>query len=489
MWKLVISELKKILRSKFHLFLLIFIIAMMVVQIVREDYRAVNAYDPDLQFSTFDGEPLKTNRDLYAYADQIYSQYEGTVNEELWQRFMDDYNHLYTEFTKDENIDDMKMSSFYGEDWKSLFERNEQHQLTEEDVRLLQRLNESNADYVSVVYDELSGQKLDQYLLKTFYKDESCLNTLNLIYRGDTDPLYQGSFLTEKAAQQYPNYYPLYSLLHPQTMLLNRLSLIYTESGSTLNRQTNLSAYAEKQLSQPQSYGSVIPAQLLIRHMQSNTMFTIVILAILFANTFAIEKSTKMDQLIVATKAGYTRITIAKILANLLIAFALYLIMDLIAFAFTISTVSLHGFDLPVIEQLKFTLKISDLPYLSYQQFIFSLFSLQCLAIIAVSFSASLISCLTKNRFITILILFSILFIPLLFYPYLPEWISSIAILNYVNLGDMYLFFTSNPLFHDPILSNGIWLKDFVWIFWFFFAVLASIGMLIHAKRHIVTTK
>lgn len=489
MRKLIISELKKMLKSKFHLSLLIFVIVMMVVQIVREDYRTVNAYEPDLQFSTFDGEPLKTNRDLYAYADQIYSQYEGTVSKQLWQRFMDDYNHLYTELTKDENIDDMKMSSFYGEDWKSLFERNEQHQLTEEDVRLLQRLNESNADYVSVVYDELSGQKLDQYLLKTFYKDESCLNTLNLIYRGDTDPLYQGSFLTEKAAQQYPNYYPLYSLLHPQTMLLNRLSLIYTESGSTLNRQTNLSAYAEKQLSQPQSYGSVIPAQLLIRHMQSNTMFTIVILAILFANTFAIEKSTKMDQLIVATKAGYTRITIAKILANLLIAFALYLIMDLIAFAFTISTVSLHGFDLPVIEQLKFTLKISDLPYLSYQQFIFSLFSLQCLAIIAVSFSASLISCLTKNRFITILILFSILFIPLLFYPYLPEWISSIAILNYVNLGDMYLFFTSNPLFHDPILSNGIWLKDFVWIFWFFFAVLASIGMLIHAKRHIVTTK
>ncbi len=25
---------------------------------------------------------------------KFYSQYEGTVNEELWQRFMDDYNHL-----------------------------------------------------------------------------------------------------------------------------------------------------------------------------------------------------------------------------------------------------------------------------------------------------------------------------------------------------------------------------------------------------------
>lgn len=94
MRKLIISELKKMLKSKFHLSLLIFVIVMMVVQIVREDYRAVNAYEPDLQFSTFDGEPLNTNRDLYVYADQIYSQYEGTVNEELWQRFMDDYNHL-----------------------------------------------------------------------------------------------------------------------------------------------------------------------------------------------------------------------------------------------------------------------------------------------------------------------------------------------------------------------------------------------------------
>ena len=183
MRKLIISELKKMLKSKFHLSLLIFVIVMMVVQIVREDYRAVNAYEPDLQFSTFDGEPLNTNRDLYVYADQIYSQYEGTVNEELWQRFMDDYNHLYTEFTKDENIDAVKMTNFYGEDWKALFERNERQKLTDKDHQLLQRLNESNADYVSVVYDELSGQEPDQYLLKTFYKDESSLNTLNLIYR------------------------------------------------------------------------------------------------------------------------------------------------------------------------------------------------------------------------------------------------------------------------------------------------------------------
>ena len=111
---------------------------------------------------------------------KFYSQYEGTVNEELWQRFMDDYNHLYTEFTKDENIDAVKMTNFYGEDWKALFERNERQKLTDKDHQLLQRLNESNADYVSVVYDELPGQEPDQYLLKTFYKNESSLNTLNL---------------------------------------------------------------------------------------------------------------------------------------------------------------------------------------------------------------------------------------------------------------------------------------------------------------------
>ena len=310
MRKLIISELKKMLKSKFHLSLLIFVIVMMVVQIVREDYRAVNAYEPDLQFSTFDGEPLNTNRDLYVYADQIYSQYEGTVNEELWQRFMDDYNHLYTEFTKDENIDAVKMTNFYGEDWKALFERNERQKLTDKDHQLLQRLNESNADYVSVVYDELSGQEPDQYLLKTFYKDESSLNTLNLIYRGSTDLLQEEPLLSDKSPQQNPWNYPLYCLLHPQTMLIDQLNLSYSENGIPSHQQTNLQLYAEKQLSQPQTYGSMIPARLFVRHMQSNTMITIVILAILFANTFAIEKSTKMDQLIVATKAGYTRITI-----------------------------------------------------------------------------------------------------------------------------------------------------------------------------------
>ncbi len=49
------------------------------------------------------------------------------------------------------NIDAVKMTNFYGEDWKALFERNERQKLTDKDHQLLQRLNESNADYVSVV--------------------------------------------------------------------------------------------------------------------------------------------------------------------------------------------------------------------------------------------------------------------------------------------------------------------------------------------------
>ncbi|WP_346670944.1 hypothetical protein [Faecalicoccus acidiformans] len=50
---------------------------------------------------------------------------------------------------------------------------------------------------------------------------------------------------------------------------------------------------------------------------QTSSIFTLIVLSILCANTFSQEKTTKMDSIITCTKTGSTRIAVAKILANL----------------------------------------------------------------------------------------------------------------------------------------------------------------------------
>ena len=67
MWKLIGSELRKLLTNTFNLPLLIFVIGFMVFNIVRGYHAPANSFlnDGDT-FATFEGEPLHSLSDFYA---------------------------------------------------------------------------------------------------------------------------------------------------------------------------------------------------------------------------------------------------------------------------------------------------------------------------------------------------------------------------------------------------------------------------------------
>ncbi len=152
MGKLILSEIKKLLKNKWNLALMLFTVALMIFFGLYSDFSSPE-YD-DYSYATFEGEPLTTDREFFAYADKVLSQYEGEANEALWQRYVDDYYTLYDTFTQEENIDTEAMAKVYGEDWRELLARNEQQQLSDADRALLNQLMEMYAlsDFLIMVF-------------------------------------------------------------------------------------------------------------------------------------------------------------------------------------------------------------------------------------------------------------------------------------------------------------------------------------------------
>lgn len=87
MWKLIVSEWKKIFRSRLNIFLLLFLIGYTLFSMCSYTFGPIS-YEEDLQFATFAGEPLQTYAKLYAYADQVLAQYEGEVDEALIEEIL-----------------------------------------------------------------------------------------------------------------------------------------------------------------------------------------------------------------------------------------------------------------------------------------------------------------------------------------------------------------------------------------------------------------
>lgn len=492
MWKLIGSELRKLLTNTFNLTLLIFVIGFMVFNIVRGYHAPANSFlnDGDT-FATFEGEPLHSLSDFYAYADEVLRSYEGAVSEELWQRYKEDYNTLRAQMTAPDNIDTDRMERIYGEDWEGLIARNEAGTLTSDDRQLLEELFVTS-EYVSMdpVFLEEGAvndpSTSDHYLLQVFYQEESALRTLNAIYRGNPYiETTEAAVLDDATAGASPYHYPLYQLLHPnayRSFLQNTLS--YSQTGMS-TETTNLSLFAEERLAQTAVFGSPISATVLFNNLRTVSILTLIVLAIVCANSFAMEKSTGMDQLIIPTTITYVRITVAKIIANVLVGCLLYALQLLIAVGLTAWILPLHGLDIPAVAVTDL-LWMYDMPYLTFRELITSMMMLQLLGVLVLSMLVSVLSCFTKSRFLTIILLFALLLVPFAFYRQIPLVLSLLCPSNYMNT--LYLFLSSDFLL-DPILDNGWWIKDALWIVWAILAGIATAAMLRQARLHRVSTR
>ncbi len=495
MIKLIFSELKKIFKSKANIVLLMAFFGFYTFTVCSEGMQPITQYALEtITLETFTGEPINTVNEFYAYADRILSQYEGEVNEELWQRYMDDYNRLYDKFISTP-IDDKKMAEIYGNDWKELMQRNESGTLSRADIERLNLLIEEKYYLSPIVYslDSTTDDYSDFYYpLRVFHEDEAKLFTLNAIYMQELFPEYynETTTLSNQMMMENPNQsrFPLYLLVQPQRYLTSIQDTLHYDGSHT--DETNIQQFAKTRLSAAQSYGSTVSPSLFYSHLQKNNFLTLLILSILCANTFARERSSGMDQIIVSTEIGAMRITAAKIIANLMLALGIQLVLLLIALAASLAILPLKGLDLPAISQLSDFLQINT-PFFSFKELILLTFQMTAVGTVITVMYVSLFSCFTQSRFLTIIVMFAILFTPTFLEAMVYNGqIAGTLLLSFPSIYyQPLLFCTSTPYLYDPLLTNGVWIKDVLTAIWAVGFIVACAAMLWKAKLHRVATK
>lgn len=468
MIRLIKSELGKILRNLLNIFLLIALLLYYGWAIYPElGFQPVSAV-------TLEGEPLSTEAEFIRYADQVLSKYEGRAEEAMWKRYVNDYNELYAQFTT--NIDETRMKELYGSDWKALLQRNESGTLTAQDIDRLDALYADELQrYLSYgfgAYDETANQ-MQLYIP---YKQEKELITLNMIYHQNEYPGYgSGPFSEDKITDLKS--YPLYLLSHPEALKqaamiqsgqeAEELPLVYGD----FYTKTNAGSI---------TVGSTITASKLLRCMEiSTTYLTTLVLAIVCANIFSKEQVNATDQIIIPTKTNALRLALAKFLAGLILCVGMTLLIDLIAVTAASIIYPPHGLDLHIGWSFVYH---SDLSlHLTYWQAILNVIELQLTAAVAVAAFSALFSYFTRSPFAAVILSFALIIGPILARAHLPEWLYWFcpATLSQYDNFHRYTFATG-----DPVLTNGVWIKDAACLLWIGIAALSLALILFHARRH-----
>lgn len=468
MMPLIISEWKKILKHKLNLFLLLAMTGFMA-------YTTWDCYHEDLPYDqlktsvlkTFDGKELTNMNDVYRYANQILSQYEGKATQESWQRYCDDFNRYHEQFSKE--VDTEQMIKVYGKDYEQLFHTLSQPMEENESWAFIKQ-------YEGYQYNPES--KMGS--LPIFYKQQAELSTLNLIYlnRYD-DSMLNGELLSEENNLASP----LYLLSHKEEQIKQMMLDEDTTQAQIYNSfiKTTLDQ-------QDQSYGSDASMRPLITAFDRFTLLSLLVIPILLANSFAIERRVKTDQIIVPSRVGYVRITAAKIIAGSLLGMMTMILQIICIYVIAYLILKPEGWNLPMMNQVHGYGNIGGYSYMTYATYFLGRIQLLIIGALAISFTTLFLSAITKNQFVTVISNLLFFMLPFFFSEHLPIVLQKL-LPCFMAYDTGFFYYIGDHSFLVNILDQTFWWKDVVSIFWIGMVILITMIMLLHARRNYVSNK
>lgn len=485
MIKLYLSECKKIRKNKANVFLILLMIGWMCGITISSYQKEIPAYRKDMvAYKTFDGKELRSWKEVEKYKDTILTQYAGEATEALWNRYCDDYETLYKEFTKD--IDVSLMNALFGEQYEELLEKAKQDGLSEEEI---QHITSATAEYFVVQEDrDFFNQPNQPISFPAFYEKQQELHTLNYIYRDVTysSPFSQEVMPQSLKTQSIETQPPLYFLSHKS----ENLKAILHPYPIEFKEDELFSKYVKQELNTSTAlFGSTIGIQKLHQAFYGFSVLSLLLISIILANSFAIEKRTKMNQIIVPSPCGAAKICIAKLSAGLSIG--------VFSMALQILVIIIIGWILfpPSNWQLSVSRIGGALSYITYQDLILTDIQLLLLSALSVSLITLFLSCVTKNQFITIIASMLCILGPFFLYSNIPFVMTRFLPSSYLIPVD---FLTStidsygNTLaVQGPItimLGQMVLWKDVAIWGWIILTIFLSLLMLFIEKRHYVST-
>lgn len=506
MIRLIGSEFKKIFKSKFNIVLwLLFVsytggLAASVYHDGINDITLGYESEPEWVFQDEHGNDIENGLPYVRFADKLQHQYQGTLDEALVHQQAQDLRNINTKFPR-KTLDKEAMIRSYGNNYETFLEEASQGKYS------MNELNEHLMSTQQTIYswesdggdDQPASTKIKAYF-RNYYKEDYVRSLYETSYIGDyfMPSLKQEALGNENVRVDGWEKDRL-NVVHVQeteedSLYLNAIGISKKELGK---EREIADYYVDKYKESPRAYDSVIGNTVFIKALSNINVISLLVIAILLANTFAREATCKTDQIMVPTKVGNKNITIAKISTGIIIALGTIVIQVGIIFILSCIFLPMRDWNLEYFAQSGVFLNGVNEWMFTYKEMIQSAIGLMSIAALGTALLTLTLSYISKNRFFVIIpmILFLLSGIALV---YVLRSMFQDAVIAPFLPSQMMMFtqffgsdFSSASLFLPVFEFQGhmIAWKDVSMLSWSAGIILMIIGIVLHSRRHFVNNR
>ena len=483
MLKLVQFELKKILKSKLNLILLIAAIAIQCLAL-KEIVLSLG------YLNYYINQDEAVNQIEYKqYLDEFYAQHQGIVNDEYINEWNDEYYDKLVEI-----LDKEKMIQIYGDNYEEMIIAGKNGSLSEEEMWeyihfVEERSQRFGYDYAPIEYPDDGSA---QFTLNLYYKSgmEGYAYNLHNIYF-DSDYWNNDKNIYLDVLNQSKENKIIASQIDGKTEIedfgyIDTLGYFNPQLISQMN-MNQINWLNEKYENVSSQMDTTIGAGVLIQSFDVYVIYVIYLLVFIVIGTdlFAGEKNKKIDALLSCAKE-YKRITTAKIITMLLLVISVFILASMI----NVLVVSLF-FDIKNLHLASYGFSLGNFGYIfilySCIEILVRQMGLVFCSFLCVAGLSVFLSCLTKNRFVSAIIMIIFVVFPIL----MTNGHLWLAIMPLTMLmGHTYFSFSSGVAgYLLPIVDLGgtiVHTATLVCLFWIIVSIILMIGCYVKQRKHIV---
>lgn len=434
MKRLIRSEVKKILKNRFHQILIILcMISVIVLTFIcyYGDPESIRQFLSDGY--TFENETVKA-LDYYKYADSILMKYEGEWSQEKYEMIKKESLDLMEKYAVD--INEERMLEYYGKNYKELIHKSLNHELTLQELERELKRNDKKLDDIIYDVDSNNPEHVQIHIIYGENESHYPIDTyLFILHNASYSTLMNEGFdeLNDRGIQEY------------HTLVSQKPGTHY--------------------------FSSPVGHNIFINVLEKSLFPVVIVILVILANVYGIEKQYDMEQLVYSTKMTKQKVIQAKWLAGIILSVGLILIAFLISFVLGNIILPVHSFSMPVISLGTMLEGYPDFRMMmNYWQLYLVIILLICVGAMAVSVVTMMVSYVFKSQFITIIILMVLLFIttimpgaafcpPFVILNLIPQYVAGFGLISILfggcSLGELPYAFGVVPLW---VFVVGIWI-------------------------------
>ena len=488
MLRLYLAEWKKLWKSKLTLIMILFISGFTIVTNYQNyhqklEHFSINSDGADWTYQDQNGKAVDSGLDYLKFADQLQDEFKGEINQTLIDRYITYFEDIEASYPRTE-LDEDYMKLTYGDDYEAFLKKAANGEYTMD--QLFQELK--NRNLTGSFHDNENSEK---YYFTLFYKEDRVLSLYQKAMFGyeeflsnDPETILDGYYLDGTAASQANAKFC--NIKKAEQTSIQESTMISMSDDRDQELLMKLASYHVDN-----EYGSVVGNNLFAKAMEYINVIVLVVIALLLSNSFSQEVSTKADQIIVCSKYGNTRTTIAKLLCGISLAIGVVLLQYLIIFIMSWMYVPLGNLNLIAHSQADVYVSQVSFYFFTYKEIFGSMIIVQLTAASATACLTMMLSYVTKNRFACVSVIVLFLLGSKFYFLMYPAKVGILTYLNPATMMDRLSFFdlSYSRLPYLKIGSSIIPWRYLTVGIWMIGMGIISMFMYHKSKQHLVHIK